>query len=230
VEGGDAREGHLACPTAVAFCTLCSGRCASHTLSGSPAERHPAEHAAVSTALRRTCVSVSWTHRVAIAPVSNRVAVQQSIHLCMALGRSLSAGFRCLRQLRKAGEGLTVRPGCCCVFVLRSTGAMRMRTPDWGGSWVPVLDAASAKESCGSDSLWPVCLDSCSLTAVVTTKQAPYPQVRVAQLRVRLRVLVLGDTADDSWCVSGELLILSGCGVSQHGQPSATSRFHNKFV
>jgi hypothetical protein len=87
------------------------------------------------------------------------------------------------------------------VFVLCSTGTMRVRTPDWGGSWVPVLDAASAKESCGSDSLWPVCLDSSSLTAVVTTKQAPYPQVSIARLLVWPGAVVLDDTAGDSWCL-----------------------------
>lgn len=54
---------------------------------------------------------------------------------------------------------------------------MRVRTPDWGGCWVPVLDAAGAKESCGSDCVWPVCLAGSSLTAVATTKKASYPQV-----------------------------------------------------
>lgn len=58
-----------------------------------------------------------------------------------------------------------------------STGTMRVRTPDWGGCWVPVLDAAGAKESCGSDCVWPVCLAGGSLMAVATTKKAPFPQV-----------------------------------------------------
>jgi hypothetical protein len=42
-----------------------------------------------------------------------------------------------------------------------------------------VLDAAAAKGSAGSDSLWPVFLDASHLTAVVTSKKAPHPQVRV---------------------------------------------------
>lgn len=42
---------------------------------------------------------------------------------------------------------------------------------------MPVLDAAAAKASTGADRLWPVYLDRNSLTAVVTSSKAPYPQV-----------------------------------------------------
>lgn len=111
----------------------------------------------------------------------------------------LSAVY-CVVSCARSGVSLSAL-GVLSVFVLGSTGTMRVRTSDWGGSWVPVLDAASAKESCGSDSLWPVCLNSSSLTAVVTTKQAPCPQVRAAGLRVRLGALVLGDMGGSSWCV-----------------------------
>jgi len=56
-----------------------------------------------------------------------------------------------------------------------------VHSPDWGGAWVPVLDAAAAKASTGADRLWPVFLDRNSLTAVVTSSKAPYPQVTEAR-------------------------------------------------
>lgn len=66
---------------------------------------------------------------------------------------------------------------CSLLTHMHSDGTLRVLSPEWGGSWVPVLDAAGAKEGCGSEHLWPVCLDSSSLTAVVTSKKAPHPQV-----------------------------------------------------
>jgi len=41
-----------------------------------------------------------------------------------------------------------------------SCGVLRLRMPDWGGSWLPVLDAAAAKDATGADRLWPVWLDT----------------------------------------------------------------------
>jgi hypothetical protein len=55
---------------------------------------------------------------------------------------------------------------------------LRVRSPEWGGSWVPLLDAAAAKAATGSDApLWPAWLEGGSLMAVVNSSKAPHPQV-----------------------------------------------------
>lgn len=58
-----------------------------------------------------------------------------------------------------------------------SSKAVRLRSPQWGGSWVPVLDAAGAKARAGADLFWPAWLDTDNLMAVVTSSKVQYPQV-----------------------------------------------------
>lgn len=60
---------------------------------------------------------------------------------------------------------------------LDSKGVLRLRSHSWGGSWVPVLDAATVKALAGADMYWPAWLDTNNLMAVVTNSKAPYPQV-----------------------------------------------------
>jgi hypothetical protein len=61
-----------------------------------------------------------------------------------------------------------------------SAGVLRVRSPEWGGSWVPLLDAAAARAATGSDApLWPAWLEGGSLMAVVNSSKTPHPQVMV---------------------------------------------------
>lgn len=54
---------------------------------------------------------------------------------------------------------------------------LRVRSPDWGGSWVPVLDAVGAKARAGAEQYWPTWLDTSTCMAVVTSSKVPHPQV-----------------------------------------------------
>jgi hypothetical protein len=67
---------------------------------------------------------------------------------------------------------------CCCCVPGCSAGVLRVRSPEWGGAWVPLLDAAAAKAATGSDApLWPAWLEGGSLMAVVNSTKMPHPQV-----------------------------------------------------
>ena len=64
---------------------------------------------------------------------------------------------------------------------------MRVRSPAFGGSWVPVFDAAtqlSASQSC-----WPVGLDQQNLYCVIGTAAQPWPQVHVHSQKSRLALM-----------------------------------------
>ena len=64
---------------------------------------------------------------------------------------------------------------------------MRVRSPAFGGSWVPVFDAAtqlSASQSC-----WPVGLDQHSLYCVIGTAAQPWPQVHAHSQESRLALM-----------------------------------------
>ena len=66
---------------------------------------------------------------------------------------------------------------------------MRVRSPAFGGSWVPVFDAAtqlSASQSC-----WPVGLDQQSLYCVIGPAAQPWPQVCVLSQTTVLRFCML---------------------------------------
>ena len=53
---------------------------------------------------------------------------------------------------------------------------LQLRTPEWGGAWMPVLDRATATAK-GVDALWPVSISVKELVYVSTTAAAPYPTV-----------------------------------------------------
>ena len=49
------------------------------------------------------------------------------------------------------------------------------RSPELGGSWVPVFDAVA--EAVAGEVYWPVGLSATSLTSIVCPKAQPHPQV-----------------------------------------------------
>ena len=64
---------------------------------------------------------------------------------------------------------------------------MRVRSPAFGGSWVPVFDAATQLST--SQSCWPVGLDQQSLYCVIGPAAQPWPQVHALPQRNSLALL-----------------------------------------
>lgn len=58
-------------------------------------------------------------------------------------------------------------------------GIMRLRTPDFGGAWVPVFDTASARtdREATSETYWPVGMSEGEITVIVCGEQRPHPSV-----------------------------------------------------
>ncbi|KAK9809234.1 hypothetical protein WJX72_011841 [[Myrmecia] bisecta] len=56
-----------------------------------------------------------------------------------------------------------------------SQGVMRLRSPDFGGSWVPVFSSAAARK--GSEVYWPVALTEHDMHCIVCSSSSPQPQV-----------------------------------------------------
>ena len=55
-------------------------------------------------------------------------------------------------------------------------GVLRVRSPQYGGTWVPVFSAQEAQK--GSEVFWPVAVGERELTCVVCTPQRPFPAVQ----------------------------------------------------
>jgi hypothetical protein len=110
-------------------------------------------------------------------------AVPGAQHLQLLLASQLAASKHCSVLRFHCVPAVSQLPTClplACTFLPCSAGVLRVRSPEWGGSWVPLLDAASAKASTGSDvPLWPAWLEGGSLMAVVNSSKAPHPQVRL---------------------------------------------------
>lgn len=54
-----------------------------------------------------------------------------------------------------------------------STGVLRVRSPQYGGAWVPVLDTEAAARA--SEAWWPVGLSGDALTCIVCPRSHPHP-------------------------------------------------------
>lgn len=90
------------------------------------------------------------------------------------------------QQLLHSGAAV-VSPGASltwCAFsdtgvlaTVDSRGMLRLRTAEWGGGWVPVLNSAAVKAAADSDLYWPVAVNGTELTCVLTTPAQPQPAV-----------------------------------------------------
>ncbi len=55
-------------------------------------------------------------------------------------------------------------------------GVLRLRSPDFGGTWMPVFDTATEQKN--NETFWPVAVTRQALSCVICREHTPFPTVR----------------------------------------------------
>ncbi|KAK9868467.1 hypothetical protein WJX84_006627 [Apatococcus fuscideae] len=89
-----------------------------------------------------------------------------------------------------------------------SQGVLRLRTPDFGGGWMPAFDSAAEQKN--KETFWPVAVTQQALSCVICREHTPVPTVtpRPTMSRIALHVPVLG-AAEATGPVEDQQLLLS---------------------
>lgn len=93
-----------------------------------------------------------------------------------------------------------------------SEGVMRVRTPDYGGTWAPVFDSAAtrAERESTSEVYWPVSLSSAEMVVIVCSTTRPFPSVVPPPVlsTLPLRVPTVGGETGGGDAAESDMLLL----------------------
>lgn len=89
---------------------------------------------------------------------------------------------------------------------------MRVRTPDYGGTWAPVFDSAAtrAERESTSEVYWPVSLSSAEMVVIVCSTTRPFPSVVPPPVlsTLPLRVPTVGGETGGGDAAESDMLLL----------------------
>ena len=89
-------------------------------------------------------------------------------------------------------------------------GVLRIRAPQYGGTWVPIFSASGARK--GSEVFWPVAVGERELTCVICQPQRPYPTVLpppvLSSLPLAVPVVPVAGPPGAGGEVEGDLVLL----------------------
>ncbi|KAK9832382.1 hypothetical protein WJX74_008412 [Apatococcus lobatus] len=157
------------------------------------------------------------------------VAIAAHEHLLAVVwhaGMPFASGSQCLHfslldaadQTQLGTEGLGLSPGATLAWMgftddgvpatYDSKGVMRLRIPDFGGSWMIVFDSAAEQKN--KESFWPVAITRQALLCIICREHTPHPAVspRPTMSRINLHVPVLG-AAEATGPLEDQQLLLS---------------------